>query len=72
MRGVELVNVTIDGEIYNLTINGVDVVPLVEAELDRRETGRPHRRSGGCGGPGHHNTGSGLVIPLPRGGGPTL
>lgn len=36
MRGMELVNVTIDGEIDNLTINGVDVVPLVEAELDRR------------------------------------
>src|SRR6266498_1846026 len=36
MRGAELVDVTIDGEIYNLTINGVDVAPLVNAELDRR------------------------------------
>jgi uncharacterized damage-inducible protein DinB len=36
MRGAELVDVTIDGEIYRLTINGVDVAPLVNAELDRR------------------------------------
>lgn len=36
MRGMELVNVTISGEIHNLTINGVDVAPLVNAELDRR------------------------------------
>ena len=37
MRGVELLDVTIEGEIENLTINGVDVGPLVEAELDRRQ-----------------------------------
>jgi hypothetical protein len=36
MRGVELVGVDINGEIENLTINGVDVGPLVEAELNRR------------------------------------
>jgi hypothetical protein len=36
LRGAEMFNVEIDGAIYNLTINGVDVVPLVEAELDRR------------------------------------
>ncbi|GHD36806.1 hypothetical protein GCM10010317_001540 [Streptomyces mirabilis] len=36
MRGVEMVDVTIDGEIHNLVVNGVDVAPLVEAELDRR------------------------------------
>lgn len=35
MRGVALVDVDIDGEIDNLRINGVDVVPLVEAQLDR-------------------------------------
>lgn len=35
MRGVELVDVDIDGYLQNLTINGVDVVPLIEAELDR-------------------------------------
>ena len=36
MRGVELVDVDIYGEIENLTINGVDIGPLVNAELDRR------------------------------------
>jgi uncharacterized damage-inducible protein DinB len=36
MRGVEIYDATIDGEIKNLVINGVDVAPLVEAELDRR------------------------------------
>ena len=36
MRGVELVDADIYGEIVNLTINGVDVGPLIEAELDRR------------------------------------
>jgi uncharacterized protein YjbI with pentapeptide repeats len=36
MRGVELVDVDISGEIENLRINGVDVAPLVSAELDRR------------------------------------
>ena len=34
MRGVELVNVDIHGEIENVTINGVDIGPLVNAELD--------------------------------------
>lgn len=36
MRGAVLVNVDISGEIENLRVNGVDVAPLVEAELDRR------------------------------------
>jgi hypothetical protein len=36
MRGVELHDVDISGDIGNLTINGVEVGPLVEAELDRR------------------------------------
>jgi len=35
MRGVALIDVDIDGEIDNVRINGVDVVPLVEAQLDR-------------------------------------
>ena len=34
--GVELVDVDIDGPVENLTINGIDVAPLIEAELDRR------------------------------------
>ena len=36
IRGAILVDVDIDAHIENLRINGVDVVPLVEAELDRR------------------------------------
>ena len=36
IRGALLVNVDIDGLIQDVRINGVDVVPLVEAELDRR------------------------------------
>ena len=44
MRDVLLVNVDISGQISNLRINGVDVVPLVEAELDRRYPDRPKMR----------------------------
>jgi DinB superfamily/Pentapeptide repeats (8 copies) len=44
MRGVELGNVDIQGEILNLTINGVDVGPLIEAELDRRYPDRAKMR----------------------------
>jgi DinB superfamily/Pentapeptide repeats (8 copies) len=44
MRGVELGNVDITGEIMNLTINGVDVGPLIEAELDRRYPDRAKMR----------------------------
>ncbi|MDI1465226.1 DinB family protein [Catellatospora sp. KI3] len=36
MRGVELHDVDIYGELRNVVINGVDIGPLVEAELDRR------------------------------------
>jgi hypothetical protein len=44
MRGVELVHVDIDGEIDDVTINGVDVGPLIEAELDRRFPDRAKMR----------------------------
>ncbi|HEY2879051.1 DinB family protein [Nocardioides sp.] len=37
MRGVELTDVEIDGELENVVINGVDVAPLIEAELARRD-----------------------------------
>jgi uncharacterized damage-inducible protein DinB len=37
MRGVELADVEIDGELQNVVINGVDVAPLIEAELERRD-----------------------------------
>jgi hypothetical protein len=44
MRGVELVDVEIHGEIENVTINGVDIVPLINAELDRRYPDRAKMR----------------------------
>ncbi len=44
MRGVELVDVDIHGEIWNLTINGVDIGVLVNAELDRRYPDRARMR----------------------------
>jgi hypothetical protein len=51
MRGVEVSGAEIDspwlleGE-SSLVVNGVDVVPLVEAELNRRFPGRADRRAG--------------------------
>src|SRR6476620_8280839 len=36
LRGVQLDDAEIDGDIEGLTINGVEVGPLIEAELDRR------------------------------------
>ncbi len=44
MRGVWVGEVEIDGHIASLTINGIDVGPLVEAELDRRHPQRPKMR----------------------------
>ena len=44
IRGAALVDVDISGEIENLRVNGVDVVPLVEAELDRRYPDRAKMR----------------------------
>jgi uncharacterized protein YjbI with pentapeptide repeats len=44
IRGAALVNVDISGEIRNLRVNGVDVVPLVEAELNRRYPDRVKMR----------------------------
>jgi hypothetical protein len=44
IRGAALVNVDISGEVDNLRVNGVDVVPLVEAELDRRYPDRVNMR----------------------------
>ncbi len=37
MRGVALQNVRIEGELEGVTVNGVDIGPLVQAELERRE-----------------------------------
>jgi hypothetical protein len=44
MRDVELAHVDITGEIVDLTINGVAVGPLIDAELDRRYPGRETMR----------------------------
>jgi uncharacterized protein YjbI with pentapeptide repeats len=44
IRGAALVDVDITGEIENLRINGVDVAPLVEAELNRRDPDRSKMR----------------------------
>jgi len=40
IRGAWLQRVEIDGHVDEVTINGVDVGPLVEAELDRRDPDR--------------------------------
>ena len=44
IRGSELVDVDISAELLDVRINGVDIVPLVEAELDRRYPDRPAMR----------------------------
>jgi uncharacterized protein YjbI with pentapeptide repeats len=44
MRGVELTGANIYGELENLTINGVDIAPLVDAELNRRYPDRAKMR----------------------------
>lgn len=44
LRGVDLVEAEIDGDISGLTLNGVEVAPLVEAELDRRDPDRVRMR----------------------------
>jgi hypothetical protein len=44
LRGVQLDDVEIDGDVEGLTINGVDVGPLIEVELDRRYPDRVKMR----------------------------
>jgi len=44
MRGVELVDVDIYGELQNVVVNGVDIAPLVDAELNRRMPERAKMR----------------------------
>ncbi|MEJ3657314.1 DinB family protein [Actinomycetes bacterium KLBMP 9759] len=44
MRGVWISEVEVDGQIGDLRINGVDVGPLIEAELDRRDPDRAKMR----------------------------
>lgn len=40
MRGVEMMDTRIDGELLNVVVNGVDIAPLIDAELDRRHPDR--------------------------------
>ncbi|HEX5087918.1 MAG TPA: DinB family protein [Nocardioides sp.] len=44
LRGVDLWNLEIHGELQNVVINGVDIAPLVEAELNRRDPERTAMR----------------------------
>jgi len=44
MRGVELVDVEISGELQNVVVNGIDIAPLVDAELNRRMPERAKMR----------------------------
>lgn len=44
MRGVELADVEISGELQNVVVNGVDIAPLVDAELNRRMPDRARMR----------------------------
>ena len=50
ISGSALKDVDISGQIDNVRINGVDVVPLVEAELDRRYPDRAKMRPGDAAG----------------------
>lgn len=45
LRDVSLSGASIDGEIDGLVVNGVDIAPLVEAELTRRDPARALRRA---------------------------
>jgi DinB superfamily/Pentapeptide repeats (8 copies) len=44
MRGIELCDVEISGELNNVVVNGVDIAPLVEEELNRRAPDRAKMR----------------------------
>jgi hypothetical protein len=44
IRGAWLENVDIDGEVRNVQINGIDIGPLIEAELDKRHPERAKLR----------------------------
>jgi DinB family protein/pentapeptide repeat protein len=44
MRGVDLIDVEISGHLRNVVVNGVDIAPLITAELDRRHPDRVKMR----------------------------
>ena len=50
LRGVELVDVEISGELRNVVVNGVDIAPLVDAELNRRMPQRARMHPGDSAG----------------------
>jgi uncharacterized protein YjbI with pentapeptide repeats len=63
IRGAALVNMDLSGMIENLLVNGVDVVPLVEAELNRRYPERapqPRSRHRPAPGPSRSSTSAAL------------
>lgn len=45
MDGVNLTGTAITGDVEGVTVNGVEIAPLVEAELDRRHPERPLLRA---------------------------
>jgi len=44
LRGVDLYNVDIHAELQNVVINGVEIAPLIDAELNRRDPERAKLR----------------------------
>lgn len=44
LKGADLINVVIHADVENLVINGVDVAPLIDAELNRRDPDRAKMR----------------------------
>lgn len=44
IRGADVIDVEINGDVRNLQVNGVDVAPLIEAELNRRDPERVKMR----------------------------
>jgi hypothetical protein len=44
LRGVDLWDIDIHGDLKNVRVNGVDIAPLVEAELNRKEPDRAKMR----------------------------
>jgi uncharacterized protein YjbI with pentapeptide repeats len=44
LRGVDMSDIDIRGDLKNVRVNGVDIAPLVEAELERRDPDRAKMR----------------------------
>jgi hypothetical protein len=44
LRGVDIWNVDIHGDVQNVRVNGVEIAPLIEAELNRRDPERAKMR----------------------------